>query len=428
MLMPLLIFLFGIAAVSVIDVGVLLTDRRDAQNDADKIALAAALELTLDKTTASEDAAAAIAAGQEWAEGNGITATANSGEGSGGSIGGIGGIGGTEPSDEGEVLSIEVINTCYGDDPGFPTGIRVTVARTPGSFFLAMLPVGSWRSTATAVACAGRPIEMTGFLPFALSRSSDCFETEQPANRRVVIYGSFCDIKVDQNSVGLVGELGFDTATGSACDDGNSSADVLRQNIENGVIVTCSSDPADSVIGNAGHNVGATLDGLANRLATEGACDTPLGGAEEGVFWSGPGAIVAAGLDPLMTHLHGDYGHSNGVDDFYEIWTWQDPDYPVTGLIEICESPRNVNLIVVEDFGTPDGDAGPKSYKVLGFARMYLEGCTSDLHKEFYADCDWNGIGTFTIHARYVEQVSVSNATIGLTENSFGTVEVFLME
>jgi hypothetical protein len=424
-MMPLLVFLFGLAAVSVIDVGMLLTDRRDAQNDADKVALAAALELTLNPDASAADTAAALAVGQDWAESNGITAIANTGGGGGGSIGGIGG--GEEPTDA-EVLSIEVIHTCYGDDPGFPTGIRVTIARTPGNFLVGMLPVTTWRSTATAVACAGRPIEMTGFLPFALSMTSDCFETEHPSNDRVVIYGSFCDIRVDQNTTGLVGELGFETSLGSPCDAGNSSADVLHANIVDGVVVTCSSDPPDSVIGNAGHNVGATKAGIADRLATEGACDAPLGGEEEGVFWSGPSAITAAGLDPLLTDFYGNYGHSNGVDDFYEIWTWQDANFPVTGLIEICKSPRNVNLIVVEDLGTSDGDAGPKSYLVRGFARMYIEGCTSDLHNAFYADCDWSGIGNFTIHARYVEQVSVSNAAIGLTDESFGTIEVFLME
>ena len=72
-------------------------------------------------------------------------------------------------------------------------------------------------------------------------------------------------------------------------------------------------------------------------------------GDEEGVFWSGPSAIAAAGLDPLMTDLTGNYGHGNGVEDFYEIWTWEDANFPVTGLIEICDSPRNVNLIVVEE-------------------------------------------------------------------------------
>ena len=83
----------------------------------------------------------------------------------------------------------------------------------------------------------------------------------------------------------------------------------------------------------------------------------------------------------------------------------------VTGDFQEGDSDTRRNLSGFYIQGTPDGDAGPKSYKVLGFARMYLEGCTSDLHNAFYADCDWNGVGNFTIHARYVEQVSVSNAT-----------------
>ena len=65
------------------------------------------------------------------------------------------------------------------------------------------------------------------------------------------------------------------------------------------------------------------------------------------MFWAGPDAITSAGLDPLLMAAVGDYGHGNGVDAFYEIWSWQDPAFPVTGLIEICSSPRNINLIVV---------------------------------------------------------------------------------
>ncbi len=85
-----------------------------------------------------------------------------------------------------------------------------------------------------------------------------------------------------------------------------------------------------------------------------------------------------------------------------------------------------MTIIVVADFASPDGNAGPKSYIVRNFARMYLEGC-SDRDGNPSRDCDFNGGGKFTIHARFVDQFGLSDAELGL-EATFGDIEIFLKE
>ena len=135
-----LMFVFALFGVMVIDSGLLLTDRRDAQNDADRAALAGALELTLESGDAAADSAAAYAEGLSWAAKNGVDAS--------------------------EVV-VEVISSCYSANDGIPTGVRVTVTRDPATFLVGMLPIANWQTTATATACAGRPVELIGFLPFA---------------------------------------------------------------------------------------------------------------------------------------------------------------------------------------------------------------------------------------------------------------------
>ena len=69
---------------------------------------------------------------------------------------------------------------------------------------------------------------------------------------------------------------------------------------------------------------------------------------------------------------------------------------------------------------------GPKSYIVQNFARIYLEGC-SDKNGIPSRDCDFNGGGKFTIHARFVDQFGLSNSDLGL-DSTFGDVEVFLKQ
>ena len=398
-------FVFALFGVLVLDVGMLVNDRRDAQNDVDRAALAGALELTLDSGDAVADRIAAEAAAREWAQANGI-----------------------DLGDPTVDLDVEVVSTCYSTNDGLPTGVRVTLSRDPNTFLVGMLGVSEWRSTATATACAGRPIEIVGFLPFALSESSACFSDEDGA--RVPTFGEFCNIVIDSNAQGLAGELGIEPY--AVCAAGNGSASVLESNIINGTQTFCR--VGDSVQGNAGHNVGKTHSGIEKRIASEGICDANFSGTAAN-FFAGESAI-----NDRFTDLYEPIGLSNGRDDFYEIWEHPDDYNPATDnpaedlLAYDCDpatsglqsSPRNVNLIIVADFATPDGNAGPKSYIVQNFARVYLEGC-SDTDGVFSRDCDFKGGGKFTIHARFVDQFGLTGADLGLN-SSFGDVEVFLAQ
>ena len=387
--------LFGLMAIISIDVGLLMTDRRDAQSDVDKMALAGALELTLEPGDAAADTAAATAAAQSWAARNGVDLS---------------------------TVTIQVVSNCYTANDGYPTGVLVSLVRPPDTLFVDNIGVTDWNTKTDALACAGRPNEMTGFLPFALSETSPCFHTE--GGEYVPNLGEMCDIEIDTNSTGLSGQLGLDP--GGDCWDGNPSASVLKDNIINGAQVTCTI--GDSVQGGPGHSVGPTKDGIETRLAAEGACETNY--ADGLATFNASNAALNA---VAATDLHSP-SRTDGMDDFYEVWA-RDPSaaHPAGGLLAydcssadgLQTSPRNVVLIIVHDALAPDGDEGPKSYEVQGFARMYVEGCTRS--GTFYKDCDWGGGGKFFIHARFVQQVNPTNSDLNIN-TTFGDVEVFLKD
>jgi len=396
-----MLFAFGLFSAISVDAGIYMVDRRDAQNDADKAALAGALELTLNPATAGSDSAAAEASALEWALKNDV-----------------------DTSDPTLILNIDTVSNCYTSNDGVPTGVQVYVEREPASFFLNFVrlvtPVDDWTVKTSAVACAGRPIDMIGVMPFAISETSDCFVDGAPR------LGEFCDIVVDSSSSGLIGELGIDE--NGDCEDGNGSANVLENNIIHGARVPCA--VGDSVTGNAGHNVGKTKSGMETRLAPPGVCDGGTG-VSPALFAEANAALDGFSESPLHAPLRGD-----GHDDFFEVWEYHgDPSAPAANLVPYdCDpgtagvqtSPRNVVLIVVHDFAVPDGDSGPKSYVIQGFARVYLEGCT-DSGGDFHKDCDWSGGGKFTVHARFVAQVGLTNSELGY-ETTYGDIEVFLRQ
>lgn len=392
-------WLFALFGALAVDVGLYVNDRRDAQNDVDKAALAGALELTLDP---SDTGAGAIAAAEEWAAMNGT------------------------PVGE---LTVNVVHadTCYaGSSSSPPVGVQVSTAREANSFLVGYLGITDWEASASAIACAGRPSTMIGLLPFALSESGACF-IDGPGGTRVPRLGEYCNLVIDSNEQGLSGELGISTNT--SCDDGNSSASVLEDNIINGTQVYCS--VGESVQGNNGHNVGKTKSGIETRVAGEGSCEANFPAGDAGIFSDGNAALNAYSSVPVQSPSNGD-----GHDDFYEIWRYHgDPADPAAnlapydcdpGIAGIQTSPRNAALIVIADWATPDGNSGPKSYIVQGFARVYIAGC-SDSNDFFHKDCDWGGGGKFTIHARFVEQTGLTNSGLGY-ETEYGDIEVFLRQ
>ena len=121
--------MFLIFGFAIVDVGVAFGARRDAQSDADLIALAAAIELPSfdDDAGAVANAEAAAAA---WATANNV-----------------------EAAD----ISVNVIDSCFSASDGIHTGVEVTLQREPTGYFFGALPgVTKLSVSATATACSGR--------------------------------------------------------------------------------------------------------------------------------------------------------------------------------------------------------------------------------------------------------------------------------
>ncbi|MQA00171.1 MAG: hypothetical protein GEU80_12745 [Dehalococcoidia bacterium] len=399
------LFLFGAFGIVAVDIASWYGDRREAQTDADQIALAGAQELPSFED-AAQAAADAEAVALAWAAKNNV-----------------------DPAD----VTIEVVNDCYSANDEVHTGVRATVQRPGKTFFLSFLPDTVQPTISTeAVACSGMPYEMIGMLPFALQKNSDCFEDNGSFELAVPIFGERCDIVVDSNGSDI-GQLSFSTDPTDPCYSGNSSANVYEYNIVHGSQVNC--QIGASVRSNTGVNVGPTRDGLSARLGNEGVCsDNPYRGS----------TAVQTDTDNFNMHptLSNLFAPTTGVDDFFEIWM-PDDGYslyqPAEDLVTVdCDgsldgiqtSPRNITVVIINDIDVDDGVGcgGNNShcYEVQGFARMYLEGCSTS-GQGFRADCSQGGGGnTFTIHARFVEAIGISNGALGL--NRLGDVQTFLKD
>lgn len=393
-----ILFLFAVFGAAAIDIGLFVNNRRDAQNDVDKIALAGALQLTLRPSTGAADEAAALLAADEWALANSVDLA---------------------------TLDVTVISNCYSSDDGVPTGVWAVIERETPSFFIGLLGITDFAASADAIACAGNPIEMIGFLPIALSETyAPCFDPLPPDDYAARI-GERCDIVFETGVQGQHGQLGIEPY--SVCEDGNSSAKVLKENVENGVQTICAI--GDSVMGNSGANVGPLIQALKDRMWDEGwYCEAAFPADMELNFSAGNAALNAYADVNLANPLRDD-----DLDDFYEIWAYDDAyANPAEGLIPYdCDpvesgvqtSMRNVNIIVVHEWSSPDG-VGNNTYIVRGFARVYLEGC-SDKNDVFHKDCNVGG-GKFTLHARFVKQLGITKTEIGLAPSYSGDIEVFL--
>ena len=420
--------MFGII---VVDFGAWYADRREAQTDADLISLAGAIELP-DFDNDADAIGRALASALDWAAANDVD------------VSGAMVAGNTLSAAE---VEIEVLNTCFSDNDEVHTGVRATVQRETSMFFANLLPgFGPVEVTTTAIACSGMPVVMTGFLPWTVETAGDCFTDELDPLDRTPILGERCDLVVGGGAgeSGDVGQLSFDP-DGGACEEGTGSAKVYEEQIINGVQVSCRAategESGDSVSSNTGVNVGKTKSGLEARLATEGDCSANyLGNQTDLSELSASFAPPNVSTPFEKTPIAGD-----DVDDFFEIWMpgsgWSSDD-PAANLVPYdCDpdedgsqtSPRNITLIIIGDIAVDDGVGcsggggnSPHCYEVLGFARMYIEGCSTD-SGGFSAKCDQSGGGgSFTIHGRFVESVGNSAFELGLSR--LGDVQTFLKE
>ncbi|MFA7248869.1 MAG: pilus assembly protein TadG-related protein [Dehalococcoidia bacterium] len=406
--------LFALFAALSIDVGLMLTDRRDAQSDVDKAALAGALQLTLQPGDAAADTTAATAAAQQWAQQNGI-----------------------DTAEPGVSLDVQVINTCYSASDAVPTGVTVSLQRDPRTFLFGVLGISMWHVNTTATACAGRPYQVVGFLPFAMSASSACFEDDGLGNR-VPVPGMLCPIYVDNSSTGLASQLNIDP-DGPTCSDTGAGANDVYNNTVTGVQMICSI--GDEVNAKAGFDIQKVRTGIVDRLAgmapgspVDGACESNFtnDGGTVANFNAGNAALNAVANIPLHTP-----SRSDGMDDFYEVWRYDSSaSSPAVDLVPYdCNaatgaqtSPRSVQLITINNYAV--NECGSKCYIVRGFSRAYIEGCT-DGAGVFHKNCIWSGAGgaggPFTLWVRFVEQLPQTNVNLSL-QAANGDIGVFLKQ
>ncbi len=404
--------LLGVIAV---DVGFLLASRRDAQGDADSIALAGAIELPDFDVAAQADAAtAAIAAARDWAQRNGV-----------------------DPDSE---LTLQVLwnDECYpgqGEPDEAYVGVKATVTREPFTIFLGFVPgIGGTLFDSKATACSGTPLALAGFMPWGLPQDGACFEDKTIGGEtvRVPLLGERCVLSDGESSGGPnYGQLGFDTSNDD-CPDGSQSANDYEEAIVEGVELTCTLGQYASA--NSGGSVGKTRSGLEGRLSTDGQCDVAYTGLQPGLT-NDSDTFATAGFVPLESPTI-----SDAIDDLFEVWSLPvgyDSADPASGLQERdCDlgtagfqsSPRNITVLVIEAVDPADPHSSECSantcYQIIGFARMYLEGCSDQLGGAFSRTCSGLSGNDFIIYGRLVSSVAMSVEALGF--NRVGDVQTFL--
>ena len=413
-LFAMMIGLIGLMGVLTMDVGLLLLDRRDAQGDADSISLAGAIELPNFQMAQQDVGAVALQAARDWAEANGV-----------------------DPTGE---LTLQLLwnDECYAGQ-GTPqeayAGVKATVRRVPSTIFIGLLPgVAAEVVSTSATACSGTPAVQRRFLPWALPQDGACFEDEVVGAEtvRVPRLGERCVLAIAQSIGGSnYGQLGFDVS-GDDCPETDQSASRYEDAIVGGVDLSCA--VGEYAGSNPGTNVGKTRSGLEERLLTDGSCDSAYAG-DATQLGADSALIAAAGYTPLESPAVND-----GIDDFYEIWrSPTDPANPAWGLEpNDCDggtagaqsSARNVTVIVIEQIDPPDphsGECGSNTcYEVLGFVRMYIEGCSDALGGAFSRSCAGLTGNNFIIYGRLVSSVATSTEVLGFSR--MGDVQTFLKQ
>ncbi|MEE8337303.1 MAG: hypothetical protein V3R95_04520 [Dehalococcoidia bacterium] len=423
----------GLAGVLTLDVGFWLAERREAQGDADAIALAAAFELPvfnedLASGNQSEAAGFAIAAAEDWARANGVR------------LGGSDSY--TDPDSE---LALEVVwnDGCFAGSTPAQTayvGVTATVTRQAPSVFLRMLKgIGDLdaltRVSVAATACTGVPVEAVDFVPWVMSMGGDCFDAGGDP-----LYGQRCILVDDVQGAGSanIGQISIDPDETACPADGNNSASQYEDNIAAGVNFICG--VGDSLSSSPGLSPQSTLDGIKARLAAFGTgepCDAAFT-AGQPLLDAGAAAFAAAGLAALPAQ-----GVDDGIDDFFENWALPvgyDAAEPAADLELLdCDpgaggvqsGPRNIPVFLIADLGSSDSagcsNPGNNCYLIQGVAAIYLEACSSDggltVARDF--DCD-PPFGHLQIYGRLVSVIGNTALKLGFSE--FGDWQTFLKD
>jgi hypothetical protein len=249
-----MVAILGFAALA-IDLGFQTHTRREAQNDADAIALAAVRELP------DEDLADDVAT--QWAVKNDV-ATAEV----------VGG-------------SPEYGVTCSGESIDGTTTVRLK--RNQGTFFASVLGLAEAQLNVCATARTGQAMAGYGLMPLGFldenpNLAGVCYMRETDGTERADLWGTECDVKIENPSgswaPGNTGGLALDTnqivegsyneTSGYDCTGSNNGGDEYRENLINGT--ACPYAIGDQVTPKTGAVTGPTNQALTERL--DGNTDT----------------------------------------------------------------------------------------------------------------------------------------------------------
>lgn len=408
----------------VVDLGLILGERREAQKDADAAALAGAQELAQDFTApdgGAADAAEGEAVAHEWILRNGVNPdSATTLCPTPDSLG-----------DTGVDVNVCTDRSCYSDHPNDTTlidSITVDVQGPGDTHFADVFDVDVVEVGAHAKACVGSLKKAKGLQPWIVSLfNSPCFEwidvdgdtvKDEPYNPDLYLprFGEDCVIRLESPS-SQVGSIRLGDDPGDECNEPGGGADKYRENIIEGSDAWC--ELGQLIDTEPGLNVGPTLQALEERLSTEGACDARYGQLGDGrvgiddfpeVFTDPSGGLPTADPSPDNVYM----GRECDDDPADE------PGEP--------DSPRVVNIVILDEFDGTGMDTRP----IRGFAGFFIYQC-EELDKSgnivaIYPKCDPPGSAgaNFQIRGTFIQYVYLGGEAGPL--DPFGTRVIVLVE
>jgi hypothetical protein len=371
-----------VAGVIAVDVGLWWAERRDSQTDADAAVLAGGQNLPEDPSGAND-------ATEAWAMRNNV--------------------------DLSEIVGITVDNSCFSDDPlddpAIVDSVAIDVQRNDNPIVFGEV-FGFTAPTigAHAKACVGSLRDYQGLRPWAVSQfHSDCFEwtgSGVKANGDFApLFGQDCVIRFESPS-SQVGSIRLGDDPGDECNERGGGASKYVENILEGSAAVCTvGEPVDT---EPGLIVGPTFKALVKLLSGEGECDAKYG--------------------PLL-------GTFNGIDDFSEAMASVDgdpspaPSPDVTYVRRDCTSPRDVTIVIIDEFSKPTGF---ETAIMRGFAGFWIWGC-EELDKDGNI-VDWRPKCDIEGSARSSSQIRGVFINIRETQGNvqpldpFGTRRIVLVE
>jgi len=395
-------FAVGVAAV---DASMWQSERRGAQKDADLAALAGAHELL----TAAQVEADARQMAYDYALDNSESGNTEALD-----------INGADRAGENQIV---VDNSCFGTQ--YLDSVVVNLNHKSRTFFATMFGIDvAPKIGAHARACMGSPIEGEGLFPLGVQVTgfqSDCFQPDpdNPTGPEIPLFGQYCRLAFAGGdlSSGEGGFLKLFNDGGTTCSAPNTGGgNVMTDEIAaGGAQTTCyvappGTTPADCddppppdwpfpyvnycVWPKTQTFNNPTQDAFTDLLTSEGDCDTK-------------------------------FGDGDGRDEFLEVVeaTNGDPN-PQPGTTTFarrpCESPRLVNLLILEQFDLTGNEPRP----ILAFASFFIEAC--EINGVLFQDCAVTGpIGQASLYGFFINILNLG--TIG-APNQYGQRTIALWE